>query len=99
MIIILGCWWIEGIYKGIIIKLRTQFYIFVYMESILIRPQNAEQLKTVKAVLKALRVQFETQSDNLPPHVLAGIEKSLNQYENGETISLEEFKNRHFTKR
>jgi hypothetical protein len=69
------------------------------MESILIYPENAEQLKTVKAVLKALKVQFESQSDRLPPHVLNGIEKSMEQYENGQTISLEEFKNKHFAQK
>jgi hypothetical protein len=33
------------------------------MQSILIHPASTEQLKTVKAVLKALKVQFEEQTD------------------------------------
>lgn len=37
--------------------------------------------------------------DSLPAHVLEGIKKSIEQYENGEYISLEEFKEKHFTKR
>lgn len=69
------------------------------MESILIHPESAEQLKTVKAVLKALKVQFEPQPTKLPDHVLKGIERSLKQYENGQTISLQEFKDKHFTKK
>lgn len=69
------------------------------MEPILIYPESAAQLKTVKAVLKALNVQFEPQSKKLPPHVLKSIEKGFNQIENGEGISIEEFKERHFLKK
>jgi len=69
------------------------------MEPLLIYPESAEQLKTIKAVLKALKVQFEPQSNTLPPHVLKSIERGMNQIENGQAISLEEFKERHFSKR
>jgi hypothetical protein len=70
-----------------------------YMEPILIYPESVEQLRTVKAVLKALKVQFEPQSKALPPHVLKSIEIGMKQIENGQTISLEEFKERHFSKK
>ena len=69
------------------------------MESILIHPENAEQLKTVKAVLRALKVQFEPQPTVLPQSVSKSIEKSLKQYEEGQTISLQEFTERHFSKK
>jgi len=69
------------------------------MESILIHPESAEQLKTVKAVLKALKVPFEPQFAILPPHVAESIKKSTRQYENGQTISLLEFKEKHFSKK
>ena len=69
------------------------------MEAILIYPESVEQLKTVKAVLKALKVHFESQSNTLPPHVLKSIERGMKQIENGQTISLEEFKERHFSKK
>ena len=69
------------------------------METIVVHPENAEQLKTVKAVLKALKVQFEPQQAKLPAHVLKCIEKGLEQYKNGESISFDEFKERHFTKK
>lgn len=67
------------------------------MQSILIHPENAEQLRTVKAVLKALKVQFEPQvtAEKFPDHVLKGIDKSLGQFEAGDSISLEEFTNKH----
>lgn len=69
------------------------------MESILIHPENAEQLKTVKAVLKALKVQFEPQSHVLPSHVSKSIEKSIQQYNNKQTISLQEFTDKHLSKK
>jgi hypothetical protein len=69
------------------------------MEPLLIYPESAEQLKTIKAVLKALKVQFEPQSTTLPPHILKIAEESIKQYENGETISFDEFKARHFSKK
>ena len=68
------------------------------MESILIHPESAEQLKTVKAVLKALKVPFEPQTVALPAHVSKSIEKSIKQFEAGQTISLQEFKEKHFSK-
>jgi hypothetical protein len=69
------------------------------MESILIHPESAEQLKTVKAFLKALKVPFEPQLTDLPAHVSASIEKSIKQYENGQTISLKEFTEKHLSKK
>jgi len=69
------------------------------MESLLIHPESAEQLKTVKAVLKALKVRFEPQVSTLPLHVLKGIEESIKQFENGQTISLQEFKEKHLSKK
>jgi hypothetical protein len=38
----------------------------------------------------------EPQYEKLPPHVLEGIEISIKQYESGQCISLEEFKEKHF---
>jgi hypothetical protein len=69
------------------------------MESILIHPESAEQLKTVKAILKALNVQFEPQSNTLPSHVSKSIQKSIKQFEDGQTISLKQFKEKHLSKK
>jgi hypothetical protein len=69
------------------------------MESLVIHPENAEQLKTVKAFLKAINVQFESKSDKFPLHVLEGIERGIAQAKNGQTISFEEFKEKNFTKK
>ncbi|WP_257657052.1 DUF2683 family protein [Parapedobacter lycopersici] len=69
------------------------------MEAITIHPENAEQLKTVKSMLKALKVPFESQSSSLPDHVTESINKGLEQASEGKTIGLETFKEKHFLKR
>ena len=69
------------------------------MESILVHPENAEQLRAVKAFLKALKVEFEQQPEILPAHVLKGIAESRKQHQNGQTISLQEFKEKHLLKK
>jgi len=69
------------------------------MESILIHPENSQQMKAVKAVLKALKVPFEPQTVSLPSHVIESIDKSIKQYESGQTISLDEFTRKHFSQK
>jgi hypothetical protein len=64
---------------------------------LLVYPESAEQLKAVKAVLKALKIQFGTQTTALPRHVVEGIEESGKQHRNGQTISLQEFKEKHLS--
>ncbi len=66
------------------------------MESIVVHPESTEQLEAVKAVLKALKIPVEPQAYVLPLHVSESIQKSLKQFENGQIISLEEFKQKHF---
>ena len=66
------------------------------MEAIMIHPENAEQLKTVKSILKALKVPFELQSTTLPDHVIASIDRGVEQAVQGQTIGLEAFKEKHF---
>jgi hypothetical protein len=69
------------------------------MEAITIHPKNSHQLKALKAVLKALRIPFEPQSASLLDHIAKSIQTGLKQFEAGQTITLEEFKSKHFIKR
>jgi hypothetical protein len=69
------------------------------LEPLLIYPENAAQLKTVKAVLKALKVSFEPPVDP-PLHILKTIKDGLAEYDrDGKSISFEEFKDKHFMKK
>lgn len=71
------------------------------MESLLIHPENNEQLTAIKAVLKALKIQFETNKDTpLPKGVKDMATKSIRSYEDkGEAMSLNEFSERYFIKK
>ena len=64
------------------------------MEQIIIHPDNVEQSK----IIKDLNVQNESHASIFPLHVLKGIEESIAQHEGGQTISLQEFKERHLSK-
>ncbi|HZW69219.1 MAG TPA: DUF2683 family protein [Hanamia sp.] len=66
------------------------------MESILIHPQDPGQLEQIKAYLKSLKVTFEVKRNGLPPHVIEGIQKAIAEDDAGQTISFDEFKERHF---
>lgn len=71
------------------------------MESILIHPENNEQLVAIKAILKVLKVQFETnKASALPTHIKDVATKSIMQYEeNGKSLSLAEFSEQYFIKK
>ena len=66
------------------------------MESLLIHPHDPSQLEQVKAYLISLKITFEVKKSDLPLHVLAGIRKGIAEDEAGETMSFDEFRQRHF---
>lgn len=68
------------------------------MEAITIHPENAEQLEAIKSILKVLKAPFEQQSKSLPAHLLESIERGLKQANEDNTIGLDVFKNKHFSK-
>jgi hypothetical protein len=68
------------------------------VREITIHPESEEQFETVKAVLEALKVPFDSESVKLPESVIKSIDKSLEQIEEGKTISFQSFKEKHFRK-
>ena len=66
------------------------------MESLLIHPQDPGQLEQIKAYLKSLKIAFEVKKSALPPHVIAGIEKAIAEDDAGQTMSFDEFRQKHF---
>jgi hypothetical protein len=51
------------------------------LREITIHPESEEQFETVKAVLEALKVPFDSESVKLPESVIKSIDKSLEQIE------------------
>ncbi len=62
------------------------------MEAIMVHPKSAEQAETVKAVLKALKVQFETHDETLPDFVIEGVQRGLEDSKAGRTKTFDEVK-------
>ena len=64
------------------------------MSAFVIYPTE-EQEKIVKAFLEALNISFEQEghdSEQLPQHVLDGIQRGLKDFEAGRYTTLDEFK-------
>lgn len=56
-------------------------------------PKNKEQLSALKAVAKALKVDFETEKSPYSPAFVARIKESYEQAKLGEVITIEDPKN------
>lgn len=67
-------------------------FVYLIMEAILIHPNSQDQAETIKAVLQALKVPFETPKSTLPEHVILGINKGLLDLKEGRVTSLEDVK-------
>jgi hypothetical protein len=62
------------------------------MEAYVVYPENKEQLSALKAVLKALKINFEPQSAApLPPHAIEGMKRGIEDLDNGRKIPFSEF--------
>jgi hypothetical protein len=60
------------------------------METLLVRPENNEQLKAVKAVLKVLHVDFVSKKGNkYDPEFVKKIEERRKQVKEGKTSILD----------
>ncbi len=54
------------------------------MDTLIVYPENKEQLSAIKAVMKAMKVVFEERSNVYPEHVAHGVKESAKQAENGQ---------------
>ena len=58
------------------------------MDSLIVYPENKEQLSALKAVMKAMKIAFVQKEETvtLPPHVMEGIEEALRQSDRREGL-------------
>ena len=59
------------------------------METVILHPENKEQLSALKAFAKALKVKFETSKSPYNPEFVAKIMESKKQVEEGNYITLD----------
>ncbi|MFA6085359.1 DUF2683 family protein [Mucilaginibacter sp.] len=55
------------------------------METLIVHPDNKEQLDALKAFMKAFKISFEENKSVYDPEFVAKIQKSRVQVKNGET--------------
>jgi hypothetical protein len=63
------------------------------METVIMHPQNKEQLSALKAFAKALKVDFETEKSPYNPDFVAKIKESQEQVKQGNVITIKDPKN------
>jgi ribosomal protein S20 len=55
------------------------------METLIIHPDNKEQLAALKTFMKAFKISFESEKSTYNPEFVAKIQESREQVKNGET--------------
>ena len=55
------------------------------METLIVHPNNKEQLNALKAFMKAFKISFEEEKAGYDPEFVAKIQESRKQVRNGET--------------
>jgi uncharacterized membrane protein (DUF106 family) len=55
------------------------------MESLIVHPQNKEQLDALKTFMKAFKISFEEEKSAYDPEFVAKIQESRKQVKRGET--------------
>jgi hypothetical protein len=53
------------------------------MEALIVYPGNKEQLTAIKAVMRAMKIDFEQKTGLYPEYVIKGVEESLKQADEG----------------
>lgn len=56
------------------------------MDKLIIYPENKEQLASIKAILNAMKINFEIKSRDYPDVVIDGVRASLKQAIEGQLI-------------
>ena len=49
------------------------------METLIVYPENKEQLDALKAVMKVMKITFEEQKVNYPSYIIDDVKLSMNQ--------------------
>ncbi len=58
------------------------------METIIMLPENKEQLSAIKAFAKALKVKFKTENNHYSPDAVAKVRQGEEDYKNGKGVKI-----------
>ena len=53
------------------------------MDALIVYPDNKEQLAALKAVMKAMKINFEQKAEIYPDYVIKGVKESLRESKDG----------------
>lgn len=57
--------------------------LYLYMDALIVYPENKEQLSALKAVMKAMKISYQQKGTVYPNHVITGVQESLKQADEG----------------
>jgi hypothetical protein len=77
-------------------EIKTFLVKFDNMETLVIHPKDKNQLAAIKAFMQALDIDFEKQEDAITDDLKKSILQGISEADNGETMSFESFKAKHF---
>lgn len=60
--------------------------LYLCMDTLIVYPENKEQLTALKAVMKAMKIAFEQKAQVYPDQVVTGLKRSLGEAEQGKLI-------------
>ncbi len=63
------------------------------MEALIVYPENKEQLTALKAIMKAMKINFEHKSEIYPDYVVKGVNESIKQANEGNLLPYTGIKN------
>lgn len=54
------------------------------MDALIVYPENKGQLAALKAVMKAMKIAFESKAEVYPDYVIKGVRRSIQQADTGQ---------------
>lgn len=75
--------------ESVVIYFYSSFLVFLYMETLIVRPKTKEQLTALKAFIKAMKIDFKTEKDNYDPEFVEKILQGREDIKNGKGVKIE----------
>ncbi len=64
-------------------------YYFCIMETLIVQPKTKEQLTALKAVIRALKIDFKTEKDSYDPGFVKKILQGREDIKNGKGVKID----------
>jgi len=69
-------------------KTKEKINVNLYMETMIMHPKNKEQLSALKAIAKALKIDFETEKSPYNPEFVKEILQAREDIKNGKGVKI-----------